>query len=306
MQLTNKPRVCVLLATCNGIDWIDEQLDSILNQENVDVTVLVSDDHSTDGTMEYIANRSVSDSRIKPLPKKQFGSPAKNFYRLLMDVDIQEFDYFALADQDDIWLSDKLIRLSKALTSNQADGVSSNSVAFWEDGSRALIDKAQPFRRFDYLFESAGPGCTFLISPKLLSKVKNVLKYHWDIASEIRAHDWLIYATCRANGLGWFISSTPTVKYRQHANNALGVNLGLKARLFRLRQILSGNYRRQVQKIAEFVSKTANDPELIQHCNTLLAYQKIFNFKMLKLMNQSRRRRSDRYFLIFAVMTYLF
>jgi len=46
----DKPVVTVLLATCNGLPWIGEQVRSILEQEHVSVEIVVSDDMSTDGT----------------------------------------------------------------------------------------------------------------------------------------------------------------------------------------------------------------------------------------------------------------
>jgi glycosyltransferase involved in cell wall biosynthesis len=56
------PSIAVLIATYNGKKWLSEQVTSILQQEDVDLTLFVSDDHSTDGTMEFMKQLGESDS----------------------------------------------------------------------------------------------------------------------------------------------------------------------------------------------------------------------------------------------------
>ena len=59
-----KPRVAILLAAYNGITWLPEQLDSILGQRNVEVSVFASVDLSTDGTEDWLLEQSRQDFRI--------------------------------------------------------------------------------------------------------------------------------------------------------------------------------------------------------------------------------------------------
>ena len=71
----NKPRVIVLMATFNGLDWLPEQLNSILNQVDVDISVIISDDKSPDASCEFIKKMVGSDNRITLLSRAQkFGS----------------------------------------------------------------------------------------------------------------------------------------------------------------------------------------------------------------------------------------
>lgn len=58
-----KPSVSVCMATYNGSDYIREQLDSILPQLNDDDEIVISDDHSSDDTIERI--KALGDPRIK-------------------------------------------------------------------------------------------------------------------------------------------------------------------------------------------------------------------------------------------------
>jgi len=154
------PSIAVCLAAFNGIRYIQQQLDSILSQADVQVTVFVSVDRSIDGTENWFSTVQAKEPRVVLLPTgAAFGGAARNFFRLLRDTDFAAFDYVAYADQDDIWLPGKLKRACDTLTQAGAQGYSSDVVAFWDSGKSLYIKKSYPQRRWDYLFESAGPGC---------------------------------------------------------------------------------------------------------------------------------------------------
>lgn len=242
--------VVVLLATYNGLQWLAPQVKSLLNQEEVNIKLLISDDLSTDGSWEWLQAIAQEDDRITLLPRgKKFGCAAKNFYHLLEVVNCSEADFFAYADQDDVWEKNKLISHIKLLTDGGYEGLSSNVEAFWPNGKTLKIVKSQAQKRYDFLFESAGPGCTFLMTPWLIEKLKQILAEPQLKAKEMRMHDWLSYAVCRAAGGNWLIDERVTVRYRQHADNELGVNKGIKAMLFRLKKISNGWYFDQVLKV---------------------------------------------------------
>ncbi|MBT5490947.1 glycosyltransferase, partial [bacterium] len=91
------------------MEWIEEQVASISSQKNTSIEIFISVDLSNDKTYEWCQNLARNNSYIKVLPYgERFGGAAKNFYRLIRDVDFSYFDYIALSDQDDIWDSDKL------------------------------------------------------------------------------------------------------------------------------------------------------------------------------------------------------
>ena len=140
------------------------------------------------------------------------------------------FDYVSLADQDDIWFEDKLSRAIDILTGREPgfDCYSSNVVAFWEDDTRKLIDKAQPQHKWDFVFEAAGPGCTYVLKVSVVSELKPLLLSFQEQISKIGLHDWFIYAFSRAKGYKWFIDPVPSMLYRQHSSNQVGVNSGFK------------------------------------------------------------------------------
>ena len=244
--------VSVLLAAYNGRAWLQEQIDSIFSQQHVDITLFVSVDNSSDGTEEWINQLTERENRIQALPHGQrFGSAASNFFRLLRDVDFTHFDYIALSDQDDIWHHDKLSRAIEMLKNTNSDGYSGNVTAFWPDGRQELIDKAQPQAEWDYLFESAGPGCTFVMTQKLAMEVQNFILTNQESMRSVWIHDWFIYAFARSQGYNWYIDNYPSMLYRQHENNQIGTNMGCKAFLHRMRFVLSGKALQQLSLIAQ-------------------------------------------------------
>ena len=303
-----KFKILVLLATFNGDNWLKEQLESILNQSEIDLTLIISDDDSIDGTILILESYILKYSNIKLLPKSEsvFGSAGKNFYRLINDVDISGFDYVAFADQDDIWEPIKLIKHVNLIKKHHAEGVSSTVIAFWPNGNVRLLDKANPQRCLDYLFESAGPGCTFLMAPWLVRKIKESLQDDYSPAKSVALHDWLAYAICRANGRCWVIDPEPSVMYRQHDTNVIGANVGFKAKIARLSKLKNNWYRNEVIKIAEVCQKNLFNPK-VDELLYLLQHKSIATqLKLLKIVPEARRRLFDRFMLASAILLGLF
>ncbi|WP_156906015.1 glycosyltransferase [Agrococcus lahaulensis] len=249
------------MTTHNGAAYVGEQTRSILDQEDVQVRLIVSDDASADDTPALLADIA-ADDRVVLLPPDRFGSPQANFLRLIRDADVTGASAVALADQDDIWALDKLARQVKQLERLGVDAVSSNVTAFWETGDSRrtkLIDKAQPQVEFDFLLESAGPGCTFVLSTDAFLRVRAALEHVVDDGAV--PHDWLIYAIVRATGGRWHIDPRSTLQYRQHGGNATGANAGLQQARARLRQLASGEYRARCAAVARLCVALA-PPEL--------------------------------------------
>lgn len=254
------PNCAVLLTVYNGVLYLEEQLVSILNQTDVEVTVFVSADVSTDGSEALLDKLALENSRIVLLPHGiKFGGAARNFFRLIRDVDLTGFDYVAFADQDDIWHQNKLSRAVSLLQASAYDGYSSNVTAFWPDGRRKLIHKAQPQTRWDFIFEAAGPGCTYVMSGALMGAIKKGMMKHWDALQSVSLHDWFCYAFARANGYQWYIDPEPSMLYRQHDKNQVGVNFGFKAYLHRLKKMNNGWWLSQANLIAHLVG-LGDDP----------------------------------------------
>jgi len=291
------PRVVVLLATHNGARWLDEQLDSILDQKDVAVRVIALDDGSTDTTLDLLRQRAQANPRLTVLPSAgRAGSAARNFYRLLETAPIEPDEFVALADQDDIWELDKLSRHAALLSGGGFDGVSSSVTSFTPDGARTLIRKDYPQREFDYLLEGPGPGSTFLVTPRLLGLTREALT-RTDLDVREVEHDWFLYALTRMHGLTWHIDSVPSVNYRQHDDNVMGSNHGLTSGIARLKLISNGWHRRQsalLSRLAVEISPPAERPELERMHVLLTSSGPKSRLRLAAMAGRLRRRPRDR------------
>lgn len=298
MSTPAQPRVAVLLATWNGLRFLPEQVDSILAQRDVDVRIIALDDESTDGTAGWLAERADQEPRLTVLaPMGRSGSSAANFYRLLRAAPLEPGELVAFADQDDIWAPDKLARHAAIIASTGVDGVSSSITSFDDQGHRALIRKDYPQRDFDYLLESPGPGCTFLMTPRLVELVREVLSADDGTATAVDFHDSLVYAIARSKGWGWHIDGEPTVDYRQHGANVLGSNSGGRAAMTRLALIRSHWHRRHATSLTTVSSRVAPpaaQPALERILGLLTTKGPRARFALARLSPQLRRRPRDR------------
>lgn len=294
-----KPRVAVFLATFNGIKYIEEQINSVLNQLNVLVTIYVSDDGSTDGTWEWIT-RSFSNNISVILLSREIarGSAGANFFRIIRDVQVDQFDYVAFCDQDDIWLYDKLYWAVNIIERENVNAYSSNVTAFWPDGREFLINKSQEQKDWDFYFEAAGPGCTYVIQSSLMKQLSQIISEKTPIVEQIALHDWLIYAWVRQNKYKWYIDPKPRMNYRQHANNVVGVNSGLAAAKVRFNKFCNGWYSKQILLIASVIDAGNQSPVCWIRNPTLLN-----RFKLLMKYSSCRRRFRDQLgFLVYVFL----
>jgi len=259
--MSQSPKLLVLLATYNGLQNLTQQIVSLNDQINIDMRIDISDDTSDDGSYQYLQKLCLKDSRFNLLqPVKSFSSAGRNFFRLFRDTDFSNTQYIALSDQDDIWLPTKLSRAIIKLNANQADAYSSNVTAFWSDGIQRLINKAQPQRQYDFMFESAGPGCTFVLTQKLALKIQAFLIANQNSCKDVALHDWFIYAFARSLGYKWVIDSESHMLYRQHAENVVGANVGLKAKYVRFKKLRAGWVREQALLIAAILGYDNSAP----------------------------------------------
>ena len=251
MQL---PQVAVCMAAYQGLPYLPEQVASIAAQTDVVVDLFVSVDRSTDGTLDWLSALAARDPRVHVLPYgERFGGAAANFFRLLREIDFSRFDFVALADQDDIWMPGKLARAVAKMVANGAQAYSSDVIATWDSGASRYIRKSQPQTQWDFLFEAAGPGCTYVMRSAFVGALQASLRQQGARLGAVGLHDWYIYAFARAHGYRWHIDDYAGMYYRQHAHNQVGVNAGWRAWLQRVRTLLGGWGLTQAVLIADLV-----------------------------------------------------
>jgi len=288
-----EPSIAVLLAAYNGVQWLEEQLNSIQAQVGVAVTIFISVDPSTDGTEAWCDRYAKGHSNVALLPPdRPCSGAARNFFHLIRNTDLRPFDLVALADQDDRWHREKLRRAARCLDEYAVDAYSSNVTAFWPDGSTRILNKAQPQVRWDHHFEAAGPGCTYVLKKNFATFLQRKVQKQWPQLQEVTLHDWYIYALARTNEYSWYIDPIPGMDYRQHSNNQVGANVGWAALVSRYRTIKSGWWLGQVKLIEDLTNQDRG-------AGQRPAWRQLRRTDLLALSlraTQCRRRRRDQLF----------
>nr|QOS29484.1 UDP-Glc:alpha-D-GlcNAc-diphosphoundecaprenol beta-1,3-glucosyltransferase WfgD [Vibrio parahaemolyticus] len=288
--------VCVLMAVYNGAKYLEEQIESILEQRDVDVDLYIRLDPSNDDSKSIIRRYEAQNHNVHLiLASESSGSAGQNFFNLLLEVDFESYEFVAFADQDDIWFSDKLLRATDSIIREKVAAYSGDVIAWWDSGKERLIKKSSSQVQYDYLFESAGPGCTFVFTKELANALKRFLQSLGEGVKTLWLHDWFCYAFARNNGYEWFIDDRPMMKYRQHEANSVGANSGLSAFKARIVEVLSGSALEKVCLQASVLNMNSKLP-------IALINQRRFHssLKLASYACQCRRKPSDK--LLFAIV----
>ena len=216
------PTCLVLMCTYNGERFLREQIDSVLSQKDVAVSIKVADDRPSDGTVrileEYRSRYPNFDYCVNEV-NKNF---TYNFIDLLFSVRDTQYDYYAFCDQDDIWLPEKLAEAIKKIGEK---GSSENGVLYCSnlkvtDARGNAIgmeegDSIHKTNRCTYLYENICTGCTMVFDRKFKD---HCLKYY---PKSIRLHDhwFFLIAVYTAE---WVYDPRAFILYRQHVDNQVG------------------------------------------------------------------------------------
>jgi len=237
---SNAARVAILMCTRNGAAYLDEQLASIAAQTHANWSLVVSDDGSTDDTLQIL--RRFADSHAQPTVIRN--GPGQgvcaNFLSLATDPTI-DADYFAFSDQDDIWYRDKLERALGWLVTVPKDvpAFYCGRTELVEDDGRSyglspLFSRPIAFR--NAIIQSLGGGNTMVFN----TAAKRLLERTGRL--DVVLHDWWMYQLVSAVGGAIRYDAQPALKYRQHPDNLIGSNRGWRARFVRIRMMLKGRF----------------------------------------------------------------
>ncbi len=222
-MIEDKPYIGICLASYNGEEYIAEQLESIFSQTYQQFKLYIADDRSTDNTVTIIKTfqNRFTDRIDLTVNNKQLGV-VKNFETLLSHC---EEVYIALADQDDIWESNKLVLQLEAMTELESQSelnaslVHSDLTMINENG-HVLTDSYFRFRGYKLgekrdLGHILGPsgvmGNTLMINRVLRDKIL-------PFPSEIEVHDYWIAIIAELYGKRKTLNQ-PLVRYRIHHKN---------------------------------------------------------------------------------------
>ncbi len=234
------PTVAVLMSTYNGEKYIREQLDSIFKQKDVKVVLYVRDDGSTDDTIKILEKYREKYSVVIVQDGENVG-PGESFMRLVYQyADVPDIEFYAFADQDDIWLEDKLITAIDCIVAHKDNKpvlYTSNQYIYTNGENKG--DRHKDIQRIDlisHMTRNTIAGCTFVFNKQLAQLVaradkpeKRIIKY--------RLHDsWMMLVAILCGEVVY--DNTSHMLYRIHSENVVGVRkLSVKKRLDRLKRL---------------------------------------------------------------------
>ena len=213
-------KVQVLMSTYNGEKYLEEQIESILNQDIVTVSLLVRDDGSSDSTKSILKKYSEKYSNIKVVYEDNIGVK-KSFLRLVQLSD-NGYDYYAFSDQDDIWKDDKLTSAVNILNSYDSKKpllYGSSVQLMYNEGLGGIQFKNSGTEFGNFLVKNYFPGCTTVFNNSLK---KLICKTDYDLLSNKPLHDHWINLICSGCGGKIIFDTTPHIYYRQHDSNVVG------------------------------------------------------------------------------------
>lgn len=224
--------ISVCMAVYNGEKYLAEQVSSILSQLGSNDELVISDNGSTDASLSIL--QTFHDSRIKIFKATPLDSAEKKYgeFAIIMKIKANFInalthasgDLIFLADQDDIWLPEKVSRMAAALETYE---LAVHSCSIIDDSGKVILESSyNQFSRpttafFPILYRNPFQGCCMAFRASILP----VLLDTGIMSKACVSHDHIIgyAAIVRASqkkGKGVFFEQTPLILYRRHSNNA--------------------------------------------------------------------------------------
>jgi len=278
--------VQVLMSTYNGMNSIKKQLDSIFNQKFVDVSCIVRDDGSTDGTIKILKEYQKSQPKLKLILGDNIGWK-RSFLELLNQAD--NANYYAFSDQDDIWFENKLIVAVEELEKHN------NSIPLLFHCNRIstytnlkpLPKQApkvpKPLSKENALTQEYAQGCSIVIN-----KVAKDLVCKHRPKKDI-PHDFWTGLICYYFGEVYYCEK-PLFYHINHGKNESGAGHIHRSRVNRVKKIFTNAvYINPAKDLLEGYNDylSENDKVILKKiCN----YKNSFNDKLQLLLSRKLRR----------------
>lgn len=258
--------VTVLLSTYNGEKYIEQQIDSILNQQDVIVALYVRDDGSTDRTRS-ILKKYASDSRVNIIEGDNIGY-ANSFLALLFSV--PESDFYAFADQDDVWLPGKLSAAVSHIDKDLLDVYASALCVVNEDEQPTGRKSFANYRGNvgSILSRNRIAGCTMVFTSALrkcmLEHKNELLKANEHIGY---GHDGWVLLFSSSHGGNTYIDDDSYILYRRHGGTVTNMSGGWKKRI-RSELKMFWNKPQKRAKVSKFMWQLKDEAMLSNEAQT--------------------------------------
>ena len=285
--------IYILLSTYNGSKYLGEFLESLSSQNITDWVLMARDDGSSDDTKSILAAFAVANPRkVEIVPDNENLGASGSFGKLLsIAVGKNECEYIMFADQDDVWLPDKISKTyAKMQALENRYGKDTPLLIHTDlkvvDVDLDIIDES--FWHYQYLnpkyqklhsliMQNNITGCTMMINARL---AKLVLP----IPSQAIMHDWWIGLVAAKFGKIGYLDS-PTILYRQHSSNDTGakrfsyMEIAKKAfTLFQKKDIYTAHLDKNIAQASAFLDRYS---DLLGDDDTRMLYD------LLSLKNSS-------------------
>lgn len=242
--------ILILMSTYNGEKYLREQLDSIFAQTKVKVHLLVRDDGSSDSTIKIIKEyKEKYPGHIDLMVGENIGW-RKSFFLLADEAQSRypSYEYFAFADQDDVWLPEKLTRALDMIRGlPESPQLYCSNVTRYKDGVTLgnLRNSAVTPSCKGCLIRNYATGCTMVFNRRMLDLVCQ------EFPQVTIAHDhWFYMVACLCGSV--IIDNASFILYRIHEGNQIGFKSGFieiwKRRLKSLHDLLNSHKRESYAK----------------------------------------------------------
>lgn len=248
--------LAIILCTYNGEEFLKDQLQSFNKQSRTNWHLFVYDDGSTDNTKNLVHGNIIPSKVTFATNSTNLGF-AKNFLNALHNTP-SSFDFYALSDQDDIWLEHKLERaVSYLKTVDSTIPAVYCSRTTLIDSSGNIIGQSKWFKKkpsfSNSLVQSIAGGNTMVLNQAAHNLIKKT-----DRNLDTVSHDWFIYQLI--SGAGGVLHYDPhsDILYRQHNYNIIGSNNTILGRLFRLKMLLNNSFKNWIDINIKSIHDNAN------------------------------------------------
>ncbi len=231
--------ISVALAAYKGEKYIEAQIRSILPQLSYEDEIIVSDDRPGGMTEKIVKKIAAEDSRVIWVEGKSKGV-VSNFVNAIRYC---RGDKIFLCDQDDVWLPDKVKRVTEAFDEGY-DLVLHN--AYITDGELNITDYSFFEKRgskkgvFRNIFKNSYMGCCMAFDRKLLKKIMPMPR-------SIPMHDQWIGILAEIYGKVKFLD-LPLIYYRVHGGNVTGGETTFRQKIEWRRYLIAKLYKRVILK----------------------------------------------------------
>ena len=223
MNDSNCPSVAVLMSTYNGEKYLREQVDSILNQKDVDVHLYVRDDGSTDGTLDIVREYIAANPGKISLTTGENLGVGRSFMELVYQSP-STYDYYAFSDQDDVWLEGKLIAAIRFLTEHHKALYVGNLMCVDKNLNKVKLRNSVPpdISLYAIMVANEINGCTMVFSQHFCSFLKDEShRPDGEALFYTRCHDtWVAMVGALMGVLVYDFDYH--ILYRQHEGNVVG------------------------------------------------------------------------------------